>query len=213
MTSAMNHPAADTQRKLEAWLDGVPTAPPPEPAALLPGAVDAPTAELVFALLVWEAGVPRAASSARRLAEAFVDLNELRVALIEEIEQAVGLEDTHATERAELIATTLRQVFDREDIVSIDRIARAGASEMRPFLEDIPGLPVFVIDRVMLMVMGEQRVPVDDRLCHALADKGIISEQTPDTDAADLLSRICPTDGARGLSMRLESAASRCGRP
>ena len=212
MNSPIDHPVAEARRTLEAWLEGVPAAPPLEPAALLPGSPDAATAEFVFALLVWEAGEPKAASAARRLAEQFVDLNELRVALVDEIEQAIGLDDSHATERADLIATALMCVFDAEDDVSIDRVARAGTLEVRTFLEDIPGLPAFVIDRVMLLAIGEPRIPVDDRLRSVLAEKGIVGPETPDTDAADLLTRVCQPEDARDAYARREAAAGRLAR-
>jgi len=204
-----HHPMAETHRRLDAWLNDVPKAPMPEPAALLPGSPDAATAELVFSLLVWEAGQPKATSAARRLAEHFVDLNELRVALIEEIEDAIGLDDDHATARAGLIASTLMHVFDTEDDVSIDRVVRSGAVEAGPYLEDVPDLPQFVIDRVMLLAIGEPRVPVDDRLRRVLVDKGMIGQETPDTDAADLLAGACQAGGARDLYARLEAAAGR----
>ena len=205
----MNHPATDTQRALDAWLDGVPVAPSPDPAGLLPGAIDSATAELVFGLLVWEAGVPAAVSAARRLAEQFVDANEMRVALVEEIEDTIGLTDTHAMERAGLISSTLMHAFDTLDAVSIDAVARAGAHEARPYLESIPGLPRFVIDRVMLLALGEARIPVDERLHGVLADKGVIGREMPTGDAADLLTRVCPAEQARGLYLRLEAAAGR----
>lgn len=205
----MNHPVAETQRKLDSWLESVPVAPAPDPAALLPGAIDMPTAELVFSMLVWEAGVPAAVSAARRLAEQFVDINELRVALVDEIEDTIGLTDVYATERAQTIIDTLYHVFDAEDAVSIDRVARAGAHEGRPYLEAIEGLPAFVADRVSLLVFGEPRVPIDDRLRGVLVERGIISTETPATDAADLITRCCPADDAKGFYLRLEAAAGR----
>lgn len=208
----MNHPVADSQRKLDAWLESVPLAPAPDPAALLPGAVDMATAELVFSMLVWEAGVPAAVSAARRLAEQFVDINELRVALVDEIEDTIGLTDASATERAQAITDTLYHVFDTEDAVSIDRVARAGAHDGRPYLEAIECLPVFVVDRVMLLVFGEPRVPIDDRLRRLLVERGIISMETTATDAADLLTRCCPAGDAKGFYLRLEAAAGRLAR-
>lgn len=208
----MNHPVAEIRRKLDAWLESVPVAPAPDPAALLPGGIDMPTAELVFSMLVWEAGVPAAVSAARRLAEQFVDVNELRVALVDEIEDTVGLTDVYATERAQTITDTLYHVFDAEDAVSIDRVARAGAHEGRPYLDAIEGLPTFVADRVSLLVFGEPRVPIDDRLRGVLVERGIVSTETPATDAADLLTTCCPPDDAKAFYLRLEAAAGRLAR-
>ncbi len=205
----MNHPVAEIQRKLDAWLEAVPLAPTPDPASLLPGAIDGPTAELVFSMLVWEAGVPCAVSAARRLAEQFVDINELRVALVEEVEDTIGLTDAHATRRAGAIIDTLYQVFDAEDAVSIDRVARAGAHEGRPFLDAIEGLPAFVADRVSLLVLGEHRVPVDDRLASLLVERGIVPRETATAAVADLLTRVCPSDRGKGFYLRLEAAAGR----
>lgn len=203
----MNHPVAETQRKLESWLEGVPLPPAPDAAALLPGSPDQATAELVFSLLVWEAGVPAAVSAARRLAGQFVDLNELRVALVEEVEDTVGLADEHATRRARAILDTLNALFDREDAVSIDRVARAGAHEGEPYLRGIDALPAFAAERVLLLVFGQHRVPVDGRLLGVLIGRGIVPQATASpARAADLLGRSCPMGGARDLYLRLEAA-------
>ena len=205
----MNHPATETGQALEAWLDGVPVAPAPDPAALLPGACDGATAELVFAMLVWEAGVPAAVSAARRLAEQFVDANEMRVALVGELEDTIGLTDAHATDRARLIAGVLNHVFVTLDAVSIDAIARAGAHEAGPFFESLPGTPRFVTDRVMLLAFGEPRMPVDERLRGVLVDRGIVAPELPASAVADTLTRVCPAEHLRALYVRLEAAAGR----
>ncbi|MFI4917740.1 MAG: hypothetical protein ACIAS6_14700 [Phycisphaerales bacterium JB060] len=205
----MNHPVAEAQRRLESWLEGVPLAPPPDAAALLPGSSDMATAELVFSLLVWEAGVPAAVSAARRLAEHFVDLNELRVALVEEVEHTVGLADEHATRRARALVAALTHVFDTEDAVSIDRVARAGPHEGGPYLRAIDALPAFAADRVLLLAFGEHRVPVDGRLLGVLAGRGVVPPDATTARAADLLARCCPAGQARELHLRLEAAAGR----
>lgn len=205
----MNHPLAEAHRRLESWLEGVPLAPPPDAAALLPGSADMATAELVFSLLVWEAGVPAAVSAARRLAEHFVDLNELRVALVGEVEQTVGLADEHATRRARAVVAALTHVFDTEDAVSIDRVARAGPHEGGPYLESIDALPAFAADRVRLLAFGEHRAPVDGRLLGVLLERGVVPDGATTAQAADLLTRCCPACGARDLYLRLEAAAGR----
>lgn len=208
----MNHPVAETQRSLESWLGGVPLPPPPDAAALLPGSTDMATAELVFSLLAWESGVPAAVSAARRLADQFVDLNEVRVALEEEVEDTVGMTDEHAIRRARAILDTLNAVFDREDAVSIDRVARAGAHEGGPYLEGIEALPAFAVERVLLLAFGEHRVPVDGRLLGVLVERGVVPAETSTADAADLLARCCSTGEARDLYLRLEAAAGRVAR-
>lgn len=205
----MNHPVAETQRRLESWLEGVPMAPTVDAAALLPGSSDMATAELVFSLLVWEAGLPAAVSAARRLAEQFVDLNEVRVALEEEVEDTVGLADEHATRRARAILDTLHAVFEQEDAVSIDRVARAGAHEGEPYLRAIEALPAFAVDRVLALVFGEQRVPVDGRLLGVLIERGVVPAQTTTAAAGDLLARCCTAGEAADLYLRLEAAAGR----
>ncbi len=205
----MNHPVAETQRRLESWLGGVPMAPTVDAAALLPGSSDMATAELVFSLLVWEAGLPAAVSAARRLAEQFVDLNEVRVALEDEVEDTVGLADEHATRRARAILDTLHAVFEQEDAVSIDRVARAGAHEGGPYLRAIEALPAFAVDRVLALVFGEQRVPVDGRLLGVLIERGVAPAQTTTAAAGDLLARCCTAGEAADLYLRLEAAAGR----
>lgn len=200
---------SEARDRLEAWLSGVLLVPGPEPASVLPGAPDPATAELVFSMLVWEAGVPQAVSAARRLAGQFVDVNELRVALVGEVEDTIGLTDAHAPRRARMLIDTLMQVFEAEDAVTIDRVARSGADDARRFLLGIEGLSPFVVDRVTLLALGGHRVPVDDRLRGVLVERGIIAAHTDAAGAGALLAEWCPAERAKGLYLRLEGA---CGR-
>ncbi|MCW5758019.1 MAG: hypothetical protein KIT54_12350 [Phycisphaeraceae bacterium] len=201
----------EARDRIEAWLADVPMPPAPDPAALLPGAIDHATAELVFSMLVWEAGVPHAVSAARRLAAQFVDVNELRVALVVEVEDTIGLTDAHANRRARMIVGTLMHVFETQDGVSIDRIARGGAHEAGPYLSGIEGLAPFVVDRVLALVLGEPRVPIDDRLRRVLIERGVIGPSVGADAAAELLVGCCPAGGAKSLYLRLEAASSREG--
>lgn len=198
-----------TRERLEAWLAEVPLAPAPDPSALLPGAIDLATAELVFSMLAWEAGVPQAVSAARRLAGAFVDANEMRVALVDEIEDTIGLTDARAGARARMVVQTLSHVFETEDAVSIDRLARRGALDARAYLMGIAGLPPFVVDRVLLLAIGEPCVPIDERLRGVLIDRGIVDKHDDAGRASRLLAACCPGNQAKGMYLRLEAASSR----
>ncbi|GIW74888.1 MAG: hypothetical protein KatS3mg103_1410 [Phycisphaerales bacterium] len=138
-----------------------------------------------------------------------MDLNELRVALVEEIEDTIGLTDAHATARARMIAGVLGHVFDAYDQVSIDALVRAGATEARPALEAIEGLPAFVVDRVMLLVLGQASFPVDQRLAELLVRRGVLPKGVDPRQASSRLTRACPAERMRELYLRLEAAASR----
>lgn len=175
-------------------------------AALLPGAIDGATAELVLSILSWEAGLSAAAAAAARLAGVFVDANEMRVALPDELADTLAMRDAHAPERSAMLGRTLRRVFEAEDTVSIDRPVRGGATSARAFLEGLGVLEPFVIDRLCLLRTGEHSLPLDGRLHALLRERGIVGQGQPG-DASRQLASQCPPGRAKELYQRLESWA------
>jgi endonuclease III len=148
--------------------------PPPEDSVLR---------HLVFAMLMWEATGAAAAPAYRKLKQAFVDFNELRVALPHEVAQVIGESYPKAEERAARLKSMLLDVHRREHSLSLAKMLDVGKREARLYLESLDGAPAYAAARVFLVALGGHAIPIDERLRVLLvreksAEDGLTPEQT-----------------------------------
>lgn len=136
--------------------------------------------ELVRSMLLWEAGVKHAASACKRLREACVDENELRICLPDEIAQMLGPRFPAAELHAERLRLALNEVFSREHAMTLASLGELSKRDARSYLESLPSVPGFVRNRVLLLALGAHAMPIDSRISAALKDLG------HDHDAGDL---------------------------
>lgn len=137
---------------------------------------------LVFAMLMWEATAAAAAPAYRKLKHAFVDFNELRVALPHEVAQVIGESYPKAEERAARLKSMLLDVHRREHSLSVAKLLDVGKREARLYLESLDGAPAYAAARVFLVALGGHAIPVDERLRVLLvreksAEEGLTPEQ------------------------------------
>lgn len=129
---------------------------------------DSILSEFVFSLLLAESNPPQARAAFERFRSEFVDLNELRIALPDEVAELLGEDDPNASERAARIRATLHDIYQREHVMSLAALSEAGKREIRHYLESLNGITPFVIARVKLLHLGGSAVPVDNTLLSRL---------------------------------------------
>lgn len=183
---------ASLLKKLRSKYRSEAEAPPaPAPADAPPGeSTDAgpppedPVQAMVFSFLLWECSTTQARAAHRRLSDAFVDFNELRIALASEIAAALGEKYPLSIERASRLKAALHDVFKREHAVTLGQLHAAGKRESRAYLESLDGVPTFVSSRVFLLSLGGHALPVDDRLLALLRGERALPEDVADADEA-----------------------------
>src|ERR1700712_45318 len=67
----------------------------------------------------------------------FVDLNELRVATELEVADLIGDHHPRIDEKSTIIRTTFHAIFDREQVLKLDRVKELKKAEVRQFLKDM----------------------------------------------------------------------------
>lgn len=143
--------------------------------------------ELVFSLLVWEAGEARAAVVPPRLIAAFVDLNDLRIALPDELAAAFGAGLPRAAERADRMIAVLGDIVRRGHTLDLSHLPSLGKREARAYLDSLDGIPPFVAARVALLTTEAHAMPIDARLARLLERGGLVA---PGASAAALSSSL-----------------------
>jgi len=136
--------------------------------------------ELIFSFLLWDATTTQARNLMRRLGETFVDSNELRVCLADEIAEVIGDRYPRAWERSQRLRATLQDLYKREHGMKLSTLNAANKRDIRGYLDSLDGIPPFVASRLFLVAFGGHAVPCDSRLADLLADEGVIDPKMTD---------------------------------
>lgn len=153
---------------------------------------------LVQSFMLWEASTTQARAGLKRLQEAFVDTNELRIALPHETAKVLGERYPLAAERCLRLKAALQDIFRREHVLTLAPLLEAPKREARAYLESVDGVPAFVSARVMALGLSGHAVPVDWRLVDLLVThKALPAEHAEPSAASTWIERqVRATDAA-----------------
>lgn len=175
-------------KKLDALIKRL-TASDPEAGATPPppDGADPLVHELVYAFLIWEAGPKLGAEALSAITDAFVDYNEARIGMSDELVELLPKRFPMAEERCRRLRVALNTVFAREHALSLASLAELPKRESRAYLDSIEGMTPFVAARVTLVGLSAHAFPVDRRLASALAGAGVCdADESPDALASKL---------------------------
>lgn len=163
--------------------------------------------ELVYSFLLWEATSGQARNAFKRLKDAYIDYNELRVSLPGETTLILGERYPRGEERSARLRATLFDLYKREYAVTLKSLADGAKRDVRTYLESLDGIPTFVVDRVMQQCFGAHAIPTDERLRDLMADEGVLDERVGAEDAATWLSRQIKSEDGGSVSVLLRAWA------
>ena len=166
--------------------------------------------EVVYAFLLWEAGPERADRAFVSLRREFIDHNELRVCLIDEMRAVIGKTYPRSEPRCIALRDALNAIFERCNGLSLVSLDASGKRELRAFFDSIPAVPAFVTARVCL-TQGVHIFPLDARLqkvACVLVDVDIIDAgDTPEANATRIERALRAGEAARVYAV-LEAVAA-----
>ncbi|MBL0870412.1 MAG: hypothetical protein IBJ18_07550 [Phycisphaerales bacterium] len=134
--------------------------------------------ELVRSYLVWESTTPKAEAALKRIDQAVVDVNELRVCMPAEIAQIMGANYPKAEERATRLRATLNDLYRREHCLKLFHLLEKSRKESRAYLETLAAIPAFVAARVAVLKLGINVVPMDERQLQCLKNARAVATTT-----------------------------------
>ncbi len=169
--------------------------------------------QLVYSMLLWEASSGQARAAFRRVREALVDFNELRVCVPEEIASIIGDRYPLSAERSLRIRSVLHAVFVARHQLSLSHLAAAPKRDARASLESLEGIPQFVAARVVLVSLGGHAVPVDERLRDLLAREKVIGPDVPPVAAGHALERLVRAEESLATHATLAAWSDEEGHP
>lgn len=163
--------------------------------------------ELVRSFLMWDAPRPGVPAAMAKLRDSVVDYNELRVCLCEENVAAIGARYPSARDRCLRLRATLKEVFLRENGLTLMHLRDEPKRTARAYLDSLPGVTGFVAARVALLSCEAHAFPLDSMLCSVLESAGVIEKGLGPDAASAKLERVVRAGDALGCYRRLERFA------
>jgi len=152
--------------------------------------------DLVEALIysiVSENLTARAAQTAmKRLAENFVDFNDLRVSRSEEIIETLG-EDTPETKQiASSLTRALAAVFNRYNTLSLEALEKIGKRPAKQALGQMDGTSRFVVNYCVLTALHGHAIPLTSGMLEYLRDNELVHPDADEQEIEGFLTRQIP---------------------
>lgn len=152
--------------------------------------------DLVEALIysiVSENLTARAAQTAmKRLAENFVDFNDLRVSRSEEIIETLG-EDTPETKQiTSSLTMALAAVFNRYNTLSLEALKNIGKRPAKQALGQMDGTSRFVVNYCVLTALHGHAIPLTSGMLEYLRDNELVHPDADEQEIEGFLTRQIP---------------------
>ena len=165
-----------------------------------------PVAVMVHSWLLWEASTEQAEQAMRKLLDAFVDYNEIRVSLPHEKATVVGKRYPRLEERLHGIRRTLHSLYLSRHTLSFDHLAEKGKRDIKSDIESLDGMHPFVAARMLRLSFDVHALPADDQLSALLFEHGIIDEPVDPDQLSSWLGGTIKSDDAVDVMVALQAA-------
>ncbi len=159
--------------------------------------------ELVRGFLLWEASLDRAQQAYERLMRRLVDLNELRVCLVDEIVAIIGERYPKARQRASRLRRALGDLFSRDAQASIDHLRETPALDAAEYLASLDGMVPCVAAHVRLHALGHPVLPIDRPMLQCLARHDVVDPLASPEEAAEWIVDQIEPDECAEMHLRL----------
>ncbi|MFC1676044.1 hypothetical protein ACFL3G_03150 [Planctomycetota bacterium] len=128
----------------------------------------------------------------KRFKESFVDWNDLRVSLDEEVLDAIGRDNTESKKIVAALTISLNAVFNQYNSVDLEELKKTGKRLAKQELEKIDGLTGFVIDYVMLTALAGHAIPLTKKMLEYLKTNELVHPQADEQEVSGFLVRQIP---------------------
>ena len=166
------------------------------------------TGEVIYSYLLWNATTKQAKTAYKKLINASVDLNEIRVNVVSETIVLIGANYPQAFERAKRLRSVLNAIYLREHSLEVSSLDGAGKREIREYYETLNGITPFVCNRVIALQYGVAAMPVDDRTLAALITNNLIHEDADIEETISWLGRQVKADEVCDVHARIHAWVS-----
>ena len=150
------------------------------------------TDAIICAIVGSELSEKAAITAVKRLADHFVDWNDLRVSQPEEIVDAMH-KDTRATRNvASTLVQVLNSIFNQHHSVDLAALKKTGKRPARQAIEKIDGISRFVVDYCMLTSLHGHAIPLTEKMLEYLMSKELVDPNADEQQVGGFLAKQIP---------------------
>jgi hypothetical protein len=171
---------------------------------------------LVESFLLADASRDQAAHALARIRHDMVDFNDVRVSLVKELVQSIGVRYPEAQDRCVLMRRALNDIFHRQHKVSLEHLAAMPKRDAKSYIEGLDGISPFVASRVCLLGLSIHAVPMDRTSIRLLVESEILTSAGSAADISQLMLRHVRAEDAVATHVAMRKAVDRylaSGRP
>lgn len=145
--------------------------------------------QLILAALTANTSIETAERGLDKLLKGFVDTNELRMSLVDEMQEALGVNYPQGRERLTRLTESLNDMFAREHQMDMVSLKGKGKREQREYLDTLRGITRPVAAQVFAIAFEGHCVPVDERTLAALKEAGALEANCDLEHAENIVTR------------------------
>lgn len=163
---------------------------------------------LVLAVLSHSTSDRRARVALNQIIENTVDINDFRVTSPGDMPSIFGADYPDSVRRSKALAQILSEVFNRENAMSLAKLADKSKREARDYLESMAGSSPFVAAYVLLWGLGGHAIPVDDHLAAVLRKEEWVDPAAGSAEIQSFLERHIPAADGKAMATMMRRYAS-----
>ncbi len=173
-----------------------------------------PVDALVYGILSEDVTEEEAQDRLEEFKANFVNWNDLRVSLEQEILEVLGSDSEEAKVTASRLCGVLGGVFKATNTVTLEPLCKQGKRPARSVLEKMPGVSPFVVDYCMMTALGGHAIPLTSRMVTYLRENELVHAEADEQEIEGFLTRLIPANSGYEFYslLRQESEGSQTGK-
>ncbi len=144
---------------------------------------------VVYAAISAELSEKATDAAIKRLADYFIDWNDLRVSRAEEIVEVLGKDAPLTRDIALTITRVLQGIFNEYHRVSLEALKKIGKRPARQALEKIDGISRFVVDYCMLTSLQGHAIPLTRKMVEYLRSNELVDPEADEQQIGGFLAK------------------------
>lgn len=132
---------------------------------------------LVYAVIAEKMTETAAQRTMKGVRNNFVDINELRVSMTEEVTETLGADTNENKNIALSLYKVLAAVFNKYNEVSLESLHKIGKRPAKQILQEMDGISNFAVDYCMLTALNGHAIPLTDNMISYLKKNGFVDPE------------------------------------
>jgi endonuclease III len=157
---------------------------------------DEPVEAIVYAIISENSSQDKANSAMKRIADNFVDFNDLRVSRPEEIVDVLAKDMPASGDTALRLISFLTAVFTKYNMVTLKTLKKIGKRPAREALEKMEAISRFAVDYCMLTSLNGHAIPLTQGMVEYLRRNELVHPEAGQQQISGFLARQISAENA-----------------